>query len=122
MTTQKQPKKAYSEKTRLGNPIPRVGGTGPLACRLKLSSALLAAADLGAGHEVELLATPGEIVIKKRSEPVPPAWSRGRSRSTRTAELDSLMEFAHSREKALQEAVEQPVEPLSDAQLDGEAL
>lgn len=119
MTPPKQPKKAYSEKTRLGNPIPRISGTGPLACRLKLSSAVLAASDLGPGYEVELLATPGEIVIKKRSEPVPPAWSRGRSRSTRTAELDSLMEFARSRDK---EAVEQPVEPLSDAQLDGEAL
>jgi len=119
MTPQKQPKKVYSEKTRLGNPMPRVGGSGPLACRLRLSSALLAAADLGAGHGVELVASPGEIIIRKIAEPAPPAWSQDRPRSTRTAELDSLMEFARSRDK---EAVEQPVEPLSDAQLDGEAL
>ena len=117
MTPPKQPKKAYSEKTRLGNPIPRVIGTGPMACRLKLSSAVLAASDLGPGYEVELLASPGEIVIRKIAEPGPSIWSHDRPRSTREQQMTDLMEWSRRRDKGL------PVdEPLSDAQLNGEAL
>ena len=119
MTTQKQSKKAYSEKTRLGNPIPRVFGDGPLACRIKLSSKVLAASDLGSGHEVELLASPGEIVIRKISEPGPSIWSHDRPTSPREQQMADLMEWGRRREKGLPEGGE---EPLSDAQLDGEAL
>ena len=118
MTPPKQRKKAYSEKTRLGNPIPRVIGTGPMACRLKLSSAVLAASDLGAGYEVELLASPGEIVIKKVAEPAPSVWSQPRPK--RPNLIDELNEFSSRRDKGL--PVDEVEEPLSDAQLDGEAL
>ncbi len=118
MTPTKQPKKAYSEKTYLGNPIPRVSGTGPMACRLKLSSAVLAASDLGAGYEVELLATPGEITIRKIAEPAPSVWSQPRPK--RPNLIDELNEYSRRRDK--DQPVDETKEPLSDAQLDGEAL
>ena len=119
MTPPKQPKKAYSEKTYLGNPIPRVIGTGPLACRLKLSSAVLAASDLGAGYEVELVATPGEITIRKIAEPAPSVWSQPHPKQPNL--IDELNEYSsRRRDKGL--PVDEAEEPLSNAQLDGEAL
>ena len=118
MTPPKQPKKAYSEKTYLGNPIPRVSGTGPMACRLKLSSAVLAASDLGPGYEVELVATPGEIAIRKIAAPAPSVWSTPRPK--RPNLIDELNEFSSRRNKGL--PVDEAEEPLSNAQLDGEAL
>ena len=118
MTPPKQPKKAYSEKTCLGNPIPRISGTGPLACRLKLSSAVLAASDLGPGYEVELLASPGEIVIKKVAEPAPSVWSTPRPKKPNL--IDELNEFSSRRNKG--QPVDEAKEPLSNAQVDGEAL
>lgn len=118
MTPPKQPKKAYSEKTYLGNPIPRVSGTGPMACRLKLSSAVLAASGLGAGYEVELVATPGEITIRKIAEPAPSVWSTPHPKQPNL--IDELNEYSRRRDKG--KPVDEAEEPLSDAQLDGEAL
>ena len=114
MTPPKQPKKAYSEKTRLGNPIPRISGTGPMACRLKLSSAVLAASDLGAGHEVELVASPGEITIRKIAEPAPSVWSQPHPKQPNL--IDELNEFSRRRGKG--QPVDEAAEPLSN----GEAL
>lgn len=119
MTTQKQSKKAYSEKTSLGSPIPRIGGTGPLPCRIKLSSAVLAAADLLAGHLVEVEATPGTITIRKTTTPAPPGKPQERPRSPREQQMADLMAFTRRREKGLPEGGE---EPLSTEQLDSEAL
>ena len=118
MTTPKQSKKAYSEKTSLVSPIPRIGGSGPLACRIKLSSAVLAAADLLAGHEVEITASSGEIVIRKIASPAPPEQPQERPRSAREQQMDDIMEQSRRHEKGLPEAADEPVEPLSD----GEAL
>lgn len=120
MTTPKQSKKAYSEKTNLGGPIPIVMGTGRMACRVKLSSAVLGAADLLAGQAVEILASPGEITIRSIATPEqPPEQPQTRTRSPRERQMDDIMEQSRRREKGLPQAGE---EPLSDAQLDGEAL
>lgn len=119
MTTQKQSKKAYSEKTNLGGPIPVVMGTGPMACRVKLSPKVLAASDLIAGHAVEITASPGEIIIRSIPSPAPPEQPQERPRSPRERQMDEMMAWSRMHEKGLPEGGE---EPLSNEQLDGEAL
>ena len=86
-----------------------------MPCRLKLTSDILDAAGLGPSHEVELIATAGQIIIKKVAEPAPSVWSTPRQKQPNL--IDELNEFSSRRKKG------QPVdEPLSDAQLGGEAL
>ena len=91
-----------------------------MPCRLKLSSNVLDAAGMGPSHEVELIATAGQIIIKKIAEPAPSIWSTPSPKSPRETQMDELMEYSRRRDKGL--PVDETKEPLSDAQLDGEAL
>ena len=111
--------KPYTEKARLSTGRPVFGNQGkPMPCRLKLSSDVLDAAGLGPSHEVELIATAGQIIIKRVAEPAPSVWSTPRPK--RPNLIDELNEFSRRRDKGL--PVDEAEEPLSDAQLDGEAL
>lgn len=117
----KSKEKPYTETARLSAGRPVFGNQGkPLPCRLKLSSDVLDAAGLGPSHEVELVATAGQIIIKKVADPAPSIWSHDRPRSTREQQMTDLMEWSRRREKGL--PVDEAEEPLSDTQLDGEAL
>ena len=123
MTTQKQSKKAYSEQTRLGSPIPVVMGGGRMACRIKLSGKILEVAGVLPHDLIEVTARDGVVVLKKVAEPAPPEHPQERARSPRERQLDDLMEWSRRHEKGLHDAPDEPVdEPLSDAQLSGEAL
>ena len=115
----KSKEKPYTEKARLSTGRPVFGNQGkPMPCRLKLSSDVLDAAGLGPSHEVELIATAGQIIIKRVAEPAPSVWSTPRPK--RPNLIDELNEFSRRRDKGL--PVDEAEEPLSDAQLDGEAL
>jgi len=115
----KSKEKPYTEKARLSTGRPVFGlGDKPMPCRLKLSSDVLAAAGMGPSHEVELTATPGQIVITHVAGPAPSVWSTPRPKQPNL--IDELNEFSSRRDKGL--PVDEVEEPLSDAQLDGEAL
>ena len=87
----KSKEKPYTEKARLSTGRPVFGlGDKPMPCRLKLTSNILAAAGLGPSHEVELTATPGQIVITHVAGPAPGLPFKGTSGMTKA--LDGLME------------------------------
>jgi len=115
----KSKEKPYTETTRLSTGRPVFGLQGkPMPCRLKLTSDILAAAGLGPSHEVELIATTGQIIIKKVAEPSPSVWSTPRPKQPNL--IDELNEYSRRRDKGL--PVDEAKEPLSDAQRGGEAL
>ena len=83
--------KPYTETARLSTGRPVFGlGDKPMPCRLKLSSNVLDAAGLGPSHEVELIATPGQIIITHVAGPAPGLPFKGTSGMTKA--LDGLME------------------------------
>lgn len=85
------PVKPYSETTRLSTGRPVFGlEDKPMPCGLKLTSNILAAAGLGPSHEVELTATPGQIVITHVAGPAPGLPFKGTSGMTKA--LNGLME------------------------------
>jgi hypothetical protein len=115
----KSKEKPYTEKARLSTGRPVFGNQGkPMPCRLKLSSDVLDAAGLGPSHEVELIATEGQIIIKRVGGPAPSLPFK--STNAMTEVLDDLTKYTRSRDKVL--PVDEAEEPLSDAQRDGEAL
>ncbi len=115
---------AYSEKTALGGPIPIVLGTGPMACRLKISGKILERSGLKPNDRIELIAVgDGQILIKKIGEPAPSLQFKSSSGTTRM--LDSLMDFTKEKEAELKEARERmyalPEEPEAEAEGEGGA-
>ena len=96
---------AYSEKTALGGPIPIVLGTGPMACRLKISGKILERSGLKPNDRIELIAGENEIIIRKTGEPNPGLPFKSTNGTTRM--LDSLMEFTREREAEMKAAREQ---------------
>ena len=114
---------AYSEKTSLGGPIPIVMGTGPMACKLKLSSKILEASGLRANDRIEMIAGENEIVIRKVGTPGPGLPFKSTNGTTRM--LDSLMEFTREREAELKEATARryaPPEPEEEGEDEGGPL
>ena len=118
----------YTETTSLGGPKFRLG-PAPAPCSLTLSHEVLAAARLGANYTVELVARPGEIVIKALAAPKPSAWET--PRQPNPGIIDELMAVTREREARLKMAREggwidvggeESEEPLSDEQIDQEAL
>ena len=96
---------AYSEKTALGGPIPIVLGTGPMACRLKISGKILERSGLKPNDRIELIAVgDGQILIKKIGEPSP--GLQFKSSNGLTKALDGLMQFTKEKEAELKEARE----------------
>ena len=93
-----------------------------MACRIKLSGRLLEVAGMLPHGLVEATARDGLIVIKKVAEPAPPEQPQERPRSPRAQQMDAIMEQSRRHEKGQHDAADEPVEPLSDAQLDGEVL
>ena len=107
---------AYTEKTALGGPVPKIGSYGPMPCRLQLSSKILAAAGLKPRDQVELQAESGAIVIKKIGEPTPGLPFKSTNGTTRM--LDSLMADTRAFEAEQKAAREQryslPEEPEAE--------
>ena len=127
--------KPYSEQTSLGGPIPIVMGTGPMACRLKISGKILERSGLKPNDKIELIAVgDGQILIKKIGEPVPGLPFKSTTGTTRM--LDALMEATREREAEMKAAREQryafqeeteaeaeePEEPLDEEQRRREEL
>ena len=94
----------YSEQTSLGGPILKIGSYGPMPCKLRLSSKILAAASMKPRDQVELIAGENEIIIRKTGEPNPALPFKSSSGTTRM--LDSLMDFTREKEAELKEARE----------------
>ncbi len=122
----------YSEQTSLGGPIPIVMGTGPMACKLKLSSKILEASGLRANDRIEMIAGENEIVIRKTGEPTPGLPIKGCS-IAKTQMLDCLMaetrafeaEQKAARERLMayrEEIAAEPEEPLDEEQRRREEL
>lgn len=103
----------YTEKTSLGGPIPKIGSSGVMPCRLQLSSKILEQAGLKARDQVQLIAEEGQIIIKKIGEPEPSIWSEPSRPSARKIQLDDLMEFA--REKEARDRGEEPEDEVPEA-------
>jgi len=123
---------AYSEKTSLGGPIPIVMGTGPMACKLKLSSKILEASGLRANDRIEMIAGENEIVIRKVGTPGPGLPITGCSAAKKQM-LDTLMaesrafeaEQRAARERLMayrEEIAAEPEEPLDEEQRRREEL
>lgn len=116
----------YSEQTALGGPIPKIGSSGVMPCRLQLSSKILAAAGLKPRDQVEVVAGDGEIRIRKIGEPELSTWSTPEpSRpSARKIQLDDLMQFAREKQaRARGEYTDEEDEmPLSEDQVSREEL
>ena len=121
----------HSEKIVLGGPKPRLG-PGPNPCRLELSHEALKAAGMWPNDEVEVLSRQGEILVRRIGGPKPSAWDRPRPQSSGI--IDELWSFTKEREARLKaaregawidtddEPGEEGEEPLSDEQIDQEAL
>ncbi len=96
---------AYSEKTSLGGPVPVLMGGGPMPCKLKLSSKILAAAGLKPNDRIELISVgDGQILIKKIGEPLPGLPFKSTNGTSKM--LDILMTATREREAEMREARE----------------
>lgn len=104
-------------------------GYGPNPCRLQLSHEALKAAGMGPNYEVEVVARPGEIVIKVIGAPKPSPWDT--PRPANHGLIDELWSFTKEREARLKMAREgipydpygdEPEDSLSDEQRNQEAL
>lgn len=84
----------YTEKTSLGGPIPHMG-YGPNPCRLQLSHEVLKAAGMGPNFVVELVARPGEVLVKLIGAPKPHPWDT--PRPARSGIIDDLMAITEER-------------------------
>ena len=128
----------YSEQTSFGAPIPVVMGTGPMACRLKLSGKILERSGLKANDRIELIAVgDGQILIKKIGEPalaLPPKTTKsGMDRAldvlmaeTRAFEAEQRAArerlMAYREEIAAEDVGVDGAEPLSEEQVSREEL
>ena len=113
---------AYSEKTALGGPIPIVLGTGPMACRLKISGKILERSGLKPNDRIELIAVgDGQILIKKIGEPSPGLPFRSTNGTSKM--LDVLMAATREREAEMREARERRYafqeEPEAEDEVEG---
>ena len=118
----------YSEKTSLSGPRPYFG-TGPAPCNLLLSREVLQASGLWANFEVELVARPGEILVKLIAPPKPHPWETPRpDRGGIISDLMAITEERLARQRFAREGGylscddEEGEDPLSEGQLDQEAL
>lgn len=116
----------YTEKIRLGKAIFSPGSVQPAPCRLKFSSKILGAAGLGPGYEVELVAGPGEILIRRIGGPKENIFNKLKN-SNRNPFLDELMDMTRqheARQRAEREGRPYPTEDseLNEGQLDREEL
>lgn len=93
----------YSEQTSLGGPIPKIGSSGVMPCRLQLSSKILEQAGLKPRDQVLLIAEDGQIIIRKIDEPKAgyPILKPGPK-----PQLDDLMQW--TREKMARARGEEP--------------
>lgn len=99
----------YSETTQLGGPKPRLG-PGPAPCSLTLSHEALKVSGIWPGYKVEVMARPGEILVKLIGGPKPSAWDR--PRQPNPGIIDELMVVTKEREarhKAAREGI--PYDP-----------
>ncbi len=95
----------YSEQTSLGGPILKIGSYGPMPCKLRLSSKILAAASMKPRDQVELIAGENEIIIRKVGEPAPGLPFKSTTGTTRM--LDALMAATREKEAEMKAAREQ---------------
>lgn len=109
MTTDTQPKKAYTEKTHLGGPMPSM--SSPARCKIVLSSEVLAASGMFPGYQVQVTAQDGVVTIERIGPPAPGVFETARPKPN--SMMDELMGYTRQREASLHP----PVDDQTDEEL-----